>query len=121
MTLKLGLWCTCVTLAVLGPSAGRAEEVTVRGRIEREVREAKRPAVPYIRVTLTPKGAGTDSRVAYTDADGMYYFQKTKLGSYVLKVWADPKEKKLLFEHEYEVAPKKPGDAYFDIRPIPIP
>jgi hypothetical protein len=39
-------------------------------------------------------------------------------GRYVLKVWSDPKEKRLLFEDEYEVAPKKLGDRYFDIKPI---
>jgi hypothetical protein len=120
LTLKLGLWFACATLAVLGPSTAWAEEVTVRGRVEREVPGAKNPPVPYIRVTLTPKNAGTDSRVEYTDAEGMYYFQKTKPGSYVLKLWGDPKEKKLLIECEYEVAPKRAGDRYFDIKPILI-
>jgi hypothetical protein len=121
LMLKLGPWFTCLVVAVLGPPTAWAQEVTIRGRIEREVAEAQKPPVPYIRVTLSPMKAATDSRVAYTDSEGMYYFQKTKPGRYILKVWADPKEKKLLFEHEYEVVKKKPSDTYFDIKPTLIP
>jgi hypothetical protein len=120
LILKLGLRFTCVTLAVLGPSTALQEEVTVRGRVERQVPGAKQPPVPYIRVTLTPNNAGADSRVQYTDAEGMYYFPKTKPGSYILKVWGDPKERKLLFEQKYDIAPKNPGDRYFDIKRISI-
>lgn len=119
-TSKLGLLSSCVILAILSASTACADEIIVRGRIQRNVKEPKKPPVPYIRLTLTPRDGGGASKVAYTDAQGMYYFQNTPLGRHVLKVWADDKETDLLFEHEYQVAPKKRGDRYFDISPISI-
>jgi hypothetical protein len=120
-TQKLWLWFIWIVLAGVTASTASAQDITVRGRIERDVPAAKKPPVPYIRVTLTPKEAGGASRAAYTDSDGMYYFQRTKPGRYDLKVWGDPKEKKLLFEQECQIAPRNSADRYFDVRPILLP
>ena len=70
----------------------------VRGHVMRKGKMGNYPAVS-VRVTLIPYAyvvqgrTQGNSNLAYTDSEGLFYFNVTP-GKYLLKVWANDKESK---------------------------
>jgi hypothetical protein len=106
--------------ALSPPHAGAEDVVTVRGRVEREVRPKNFP-VPYIKVTLKLDDPQDRGKAQFTDAEGMYYFRNTRPGRYVLEVWGGPKRDHSVFRRPFVVQPIRAGQRYFDLPPVVLP
>jgi hypothetical protein len=86
------LWrpCLLIVLMIAGGlvAADRAPAQsggTVRGKVSWCTAARNYPAA-YMRVTLLPLNRARSS-VAYTDADGFYYFHAIPSGDYFLEIW----------------------------------
>lgn len=104
-----------VGLLVMASSAtaASAQQVTIRGRLERATPGGVYPAVG-VAVTVYSSSIGR-SNPTYAGTDGMYYIYNVPPGAYALEIWIPGAPTPMMFPIAVPFVP------YFDIAPIRVP